>query len=386
MNTIDISGVYGSAKVYVTENRSTAIDRYATAQLQMLCDNEASKGSVIRVMPDVHPGKVCTIGLTMRVTDRILPEIVGIDIGCGVSIAKIDGFRNDFRKLDTVIRENVPSGFCIRGKTRNAAELFDFDRLCCAEAVNRKKAVLSIGTLGGGNHFIEIGRDSESNSGSDCYYLVVHSGSRHLGKEITEHYLREGQKELQRQGFDVPYELTYLTGSLMEQYIHDAALAAEYASVNRSEIIRAICRGMKWKPRELSESVHNYIGHLPDGRAIIRKGAISALEGERVIIPVNMRDGILIGTGRGNPEWNHSAPHGAGRILKREDVKNHFTLSAYKKEMEGIYSSTVTAQTLDEAPFAYRSLEEIREAVNDTVTVDKLLRPVYNFKAAGERR
>ena len=375
MNVMEINGVYGSATVYLAGEASTAIDQYALAQLRMLCDNEASHGSLIRVMPDVHPGKVCTIGLTMTVSDRILPEIVGIDIGCGVSIARIEGFKKEYQKLDAVIREFIPTGFAIHTRASLTEEDIPFDSLFCARSVNREKAILSMGTLGGGNHFIEVDTDDDGS-----FYLAVHTGSRHLGKEVTDYYLREGSRLLKASGKEVPYEMTYLTGELMENYIHDAGVAAEYASRNRQSIISCICKEMKWKLRDSCESVHNYIGSLSDKTPIIRKGAISAGEGERVIIPINMRDGIILGTGKGNPDWNQSAPHGAGRILKREEVKNRFTVSSYKKEMQGIYSSTIGVSTLDEAPFAYRGWEEISAAVKETVRIEKRLMPIYNYK------
>ncbi len=375
-----INGVYTSATIFTTTNNQTNIDEYALAQLQMLCDNEASKGCKIRVMPDVHPGKVGTIGLTMTIGERILPNLVGIDIGCGMTMAQINAKRIEYQKLDTVIREKVPSGTYIHSKAHLFAA-FDFTSLCCFQNIRQDKAVLSLGTLGGGNHFIEIDQEDDGS-----YYAVVHSGSRHLGKEVTEYYLREGQKQLKEGGIDIPYELTYLEGELKEQYLNDLQIVQNYAALNRELILEALAKGMKWKITDTSSCIHNYVeaadtsyNELP----ILRKGAISAKKGENVIIPINMRDGIILGTGLGNEAWNCSAPHGAGRIMKREDVKSHFTLSAFKTEMKGIYSSCVNKETLDEAPFAYRRLDEISEVIKETVTINKIIRPVYNFKASG---
>lgn len=375
-----INGFYTSATIFTTTNNQTNIDEYALAQLQMLCDNEASKGCKIRVMPDVHPGKVGTIGLTMTIGERILPNLVGIDIGCGMTMAQINAKRIEYQKLDTVIREKVPSGTYIHSKVHPSAA-FNFTSICCFQNIRQDKAVLSLGTLGGGNHFIEIDQEDDGS-----YYAVVHSGSRHLGKEVTEYYLREGQKQLKEGGIDIPYELTYLEGELKEQYLNDLQIVQNYAALNRELILEALAKGMKWKITDTSSCIHNYVeaadtsyNELP----ILRKGAISAKKGENVIIPINMRDGIILGTGLGNEAWNCSAPHGAGRIMKREDVKSHFTLSAFKTEMKGIYSSCVNKDTLDEAPFAYRRLDEISEVIKETVTINKIIRPVYNFKAGG---
>ena len=373
-----INGAYSSAKVFITNNPHTGLDQYAEAQLKMLCDNEVSKGSNICVMPDVHPGKVGTIGLTMTVGETILPNLVGIDIGCGVTVAKLKQKKVEFQQLDRVIRENIPAGFAVRKKEHRFSGDFDFTKLHCYASIREEKAKLSLGTLGGGNHFIEVDQDE-----TGALYIVIHSGSRHLGKEVTEYYLRKGQKCLQEKGLDAPYELTWLEGTLKEQYLDDLQIVQQFASLNRRTMLDEIIKGMKWKVEESFDCIHNYVdecGPMP----MLRKGAISAKQDESVIIPINMRDGILIGHGKGNPEWNYSAPHGAGRILKREDVKNHHTVSQYKTVMKGIYSSCVGADTLDEAPFSYRSIEEIVEVIGDTVEVQKILKPIYNFKAGGE--
>lgn len=368
-----VDGVYTSAKIF-----TDTVEDYALAQIQQLCNLEAFAGCKVRVMPDVHPGKVGTIGFTATAGPKILPNVVGIDIGCGITLAKLKQKKAEFQKLDTVIRENVPSGFQIRKKAHRFCGEIPLEDLNCRRHIHMEKARLSLGTLGGGNHFIEIDKDEEG-----FLYVAIHSGSRHLGKEVAEHYLREGQNYLKGQGKQVPYELTYLEGSLREEYLHDMEILQEFASLNRSIILDELARGMKWKVQEVFSSVHNYVD-ISDGTPILRKGAVSARKGEQVILPVNMRDGVLLGTGLGNEDWNYSAPHGAGRLLKRDFVKHKFTVSDFKAEMKGIYCSCIGKDTLDEAPFAYRSLEEIKGQIADTVEIKERLRPVYNFKAGNK--
>ena len=380
-----IKGAYTSAQIFTTKNQETAIDQYAYAQLQMICDQESSKDCRIRVMPDVHPGKVGTIGLTMTINNKIIPNLIGIDIGCGMTLAQIKTKKIEYQKLDTVIRENVPAGFSIRTKPHRFADDFDFDNLKCARHIRKDKAVLSLGSLGSGNHFIEADKDKDGN-----LFLVIHSGSRHLGKEVTEYYLKEGQKYLNDRGFSVPYEITWLEGQLMEDYLHDLQIVQEFATLNREIILDELVRGMKWKLLVSYECIHNYVDVSNEtiqtfGSPMLRKGAISAKRDEKVIIPINMRDGIILGTGLGNTDWNCSAPHGSGRIMKREDIKNHYTVSSFKSEMKGIYSSCIGKETLDEAPFAYRALNDIAEVIRDTVTITNIIKPVYNFKAGNER-
>ena len=365
-----VSGVYASAKIF-----SDTVEEYALAQIKMLCDHEAFKGSKVRVMPDVHPGKVGTIGFTATIGDKILPNVTGVDIGCGITMARLKQKKVEFQKLDTVIRERVPSGFQIRRKAHRFSETFDFSRLYCGKYVNQEKAALSLGSIGGGNHFIEVDRDDTGR-----LYVSVHSGSRHLGKEVAEYYLKAGQNYLKEKGIQVPYELTYLEKELMQAYIHDIQIVQEFAELNRQTVLDELVKGMKWKVEEINSSVHNYVSGL-EGMWIIRKGAISAAKGEPVMIPVNMREGMILGTGLGNADWNESAPHGAGRILKREEVSQRYTVSQFKQEMKGIYCSCIGKETLDEAPFAYRELQEIKEAVSETVRIDQIIRPVYNFKA-----
>lgn len=380
-----IEGAYTSAHIFTTNNKDTAIDQYAFAQIQMICDQGSSKDCRIRVMPDVHPGKVGTIGLTMTIGKSILPNFIGIDIGCGITLAQIKSRKIEYQKMDSVIRENIPSGFFIRKKTHRFSDEFDFTRLKCSKHIHTDKAILSLGSLGSGNHFIEADKDEDGN-----LYIVIHSGSRRLGKEVTEYYLNEGQKHLKEKGMTVPYEITWLEGQIMNDYLHDLQIVQQFASLNRSIILDELVKGMKWKILDSYECIHNYVDASEEtihtfGSPLLRKGAISAKTNEKVIIPVNMKDGIILGTGHGNTEWNCSAPHGSGRIMKREDVKNRFTVSSFKSEMKGIYSSCISKDTLDEAPFAYRSINEIKEAIGDTVTLNKIIKPVYNFKAGGER-
>lgn len=362
-----INGKYADAVIY----SSTAED-YAIAQVRMICDNETAEGSQIRVMPDVHPGKIGPIGLSMTVKDKVMPGIVGVDIGCGVSYMEIKKTPIEFQKLDKVIREQISTGSSIRRESYPLSEGFDLDRLACAKHINKNKALLSLGTLGGGNHFIELDKDENGS-----IYVVVHSGSRHLGTEVAEYYMKKGQEVLKDNGIEIPYELTWLEGELMVDYLHDVKVVQEYAQFNRQIMLKILAKSMKWKIVGFGESVHNYV----DDNGILRKGAASAYEGEAVIIPINMRDGMIIGRGKGNPEWNFSAPHGAGRILSRSEVKNYHTVSEFKKEMAGIYSSTVCSGTLDEAPFAYRGIQEIKSAIENTVAVQKIIRPIYNYKA-----
>ena len=376
MKVLNIVGEYAEAKIFTTEEHP--IEEYAGKQIELLCNHPAFAGSKIRIMPDVHPGVVGTIGFTATLGPLVLPSVIGNDIGCGMTLAKVKTKGMEFQKLDAVIRDNVPSGFSVRNEPHHRAEEFDLSRMRCAEHVSKGKGMCSLGTLGGGNHFIEVDRDEEKNM-----YVLIHTGSRRLGKEVTDHYLRAGQEVLKSQGKDVPYEVTYLTGHLMENYLHDLAVVQEFASLNREIILAEIAKGMKWKVRETTDCIHNYVDFSSDV-PMIRKGSISAKEGEPVIIPINMRDGVILGIGRGNEDWNCSAPHGAGRILKREDVKKNHTVSAFKKEMEGIYSPSINAGTLDEAPFAYRRMDEIRDAIAETVNVTKILRPIYNFKAGEE--
>ena len=368
-----VNGKYADAVIFTED-----LEDYARAQIQMICDNEVAVNSKIRIMPDVHPGKVGPIGLNMTVGERIIPNLLGLDIGCGMSLVKLKEKRMEFQKLDKVIREKIPSGFAVRNGVHHKAEEFDFERLSCCKHINTEKARLSLGSLGSGNHFIEVDKDEKGN-----LYIIVHSGSRHLGKEVTDYYVNEGAKILKAKGLEVPYPMTWVEGELMEQYLADVKVVQEYAALNREIILSEIVKGMKLKVTEELTATYNYIDMIGNER-ILRKGAISAKAGERVIIPINMKDGILLATGKGNKEWNCSAPHGSGRRLRRDEVKNQYTVSSFKNEMKGIHCTCIGAETLDEAPFAYRSLEQIMKHVEETVEVTDILKPVYNFKAGGK--
>ena len=366
-----IKGIYAEAKIFTED-----VDEYAEAQVKMICDNEVADQSRICMMPDIHPGKIAPIGLSMTVTDKVIPQLLGVDIGCGMTCVKVNKERAEFQKLDKVIRENIPSGFAIRKAPHHMAEEFIYEGLHCFDHINQNKAGRSLGTLGGGNHFIELDRSDDG-----CLYLVVHTGSRHLGEEVAEYYTKLANSRLKEQGKEIPYYMSYLEGGDKEAYMEDVRIIQRYAEQNRQIIVKEILKGMKWKAEESFSSVHNYL----DDAGILRKGAISARSGEKVIIPANMKEGIILGIGKGNAEWNDSAPHGTGRRLKREDVKNKYTVSEFKKEMKGIYSSCVGADTLDEAPFAYRSITEIAGQIQDTVEITEMIKPVYNCKAGSKK-
>lgn len=365
-----VKGIYAEAKIFTED-----VEEYAEAQVKMICDNRVAEGSKIRLMPDIHPGKVGPIGLSMTVTEKVIPQLLGVDIGCGMTCVKLNKNSVEFQKLDRVIRENVPSGFAIRKEPHHMAEEFSYEKLRCARHINRQKAERSLGTLGGGNYFIELDRGEDGS-----LYLVIHTGSRHLGEEVAQHYTKLAHASLKEQGLEIPYYISWLEGEQKEAYVEDVQIIQDYAELNRQIIVREILKGMKWKASEQFSVAHNYL----DAYGVLRKGAIAAEKGARVIIPANMRDGMILGMGLGNEDWNCSAPHGSGRRLKREDVKSQYTVSDFKKEMKGIYSSCVGAGTLDEAPFAYRSITEIAEQIGDTVQITEILRPVYNYKAGSK--
>lgn len=366
-----VKGIYAEAKIFTDD-----VEAYAEAQVKMICDNEVADGSMICMMPDIHPGKIAPIGLSMTVTDKVIPQLLGVDIGCGMTCVRLNKNKAEFQKLDRVIRENIPSGFVIRKEPHHMAGEFSYEKLHCVGHINRQKAQRSLGTLGGGNHFIELDKSVDGSM-----YLVVHTGSRHLGEEVAEYYTKLANACLKEQGREISYYMSYLESDNKTAYLEDVQIIQRYAEWNRQLIVREILKGMKWKAEEQFSVAHNYI----DDFGILHKGSISARNGERVIIPANMKEGIILGVGKGNAEWNHSAPHGSGRRLKREDVKNQYTVSEFKKEMKGIYSLCVGADTLDEAPFAYRSITEISEQIKDTVEITEILKPVYNFKAGSKK-
>ena len=394
---IELHGKYNTAKVF-TDN----VEAEAVSQIINLLNQEFAAGSKIRIMPDTHAGAGCVIGTTMTITDKIVPNLVGVDIGCGMETAILRDRHVELQKLDKTIHSLIPAGF----ETRKTAHTFvgeiNLKRLRCAKSADLNRAELSIGTLGGGNHFIELDRDDDGQ-----LYLVVHSGSRHLGKQIAEYYQKAAVKDLQQKSKDinsliaelkaqgreqeiqtelkkldvqkVDKNLAFCEGALFDDYLHDMGIAQEYAELNRRAMIWEIVKAMKFKVDDQFTTTHNYIDLES---MILRKGAISAKNGERVLIPINMRDGSLICIGKGNPDWNDSAPHGAGRLMSRSAAKQSFTLTQFEKAMEGIYSSTINKSTLDEAPFAYKPMEEIVANIGDTAEIVKTIRPIYNFKAA----
>ena len=396
-----LKGKYNEAKVF-----ADTADETSVSQVLLLLDQEFVSGSRIRMMPDIHAGAGCTIGTTMTVTDKIVPNLVGVDIGCGMETVAVREKHIELQKLDKLIYEKIPSGFQIREKTHRYYEQIDLEELYCYRQIHAVRAEKSLGTLGGGNHFIEVDKDEEG-----TIYVVVHSGSRHLGVEVAQYYQEEAYKalngqtkkdidqriaDLKAQGREkeiqksiaelkntvktnIPKVLAYVSGELFDQYIHDMKIVQNYAGLNRKAMMDEIIKGMKLHVTSQFTTIHNYFD--PDAM-ILRKGAVSAKKGEKLLIPINMRDGSLICTGRGNDDWNQSAPHGAGRLMSRSAAKQSFTVSEFRKQMNGIYSTSVNKETLDECPMAYKGMDEIVKNITDTAVIDNVLRPIYNFKAS----
>ena len=372
---IELQGKYNTAKVF-TDN----IEQEAISQIINLLNQEFVQGSQIRIMPDTHAGTGCTIGTTMTITDKVVPNLVGLDIGCGMETVILRDTHVELQQLDKVIHEHIPAGFSIRRKPHMFMEEVNLNELRCSNQVNLNRAELSLGTLGGGNHFIELDKDDDGR-----LWLVVHSGSRNLGKQVAEYYQKAAAKNLEKKRIKVDKNLAFAEGQLFDDYIHDMAITQHYAELNRKAIVREIVKQMKFKVEDSFTTIHNYIETSPSqglDTRILRKGAISAKAGERVLIPINMRDGSLICIGRGNPDWNYSAPHGAGRRMSRSAAKGSITLSQFKESMEGIYSSTLNKSTIDEAPFAYKPMDEITANIADTAEIIQIIKPLYNFKAA----
>ena len=400
---IEVKGKYNEAKIF-----TDVVDSASIAQVQELCNQEFTAGSRIRLMPDIHAGAGCTIGTTMTITDKVVPNLVGGDIGCGMETIRIRETHLELQKLDKLIYEKIPSGFGTRAKAHPYLRQIDLDALCCAKQVDLLRAEKSIGTLGGGNHFIEVDRDDEGN-----LYIVVHSGSRHLGLEVAKYYQEEGykvlngtddasleaviaqmkgegrQKEIQKElkrlknlkQTSIPRQLAYVSGELFERYIHDMKIVQHFAMLNRQAMMDEIVKGMKLHVEEQFTTIHNYID---TDSMILRKGSVSAQAGEKLLIPINMRDGSLLCLGKGNEDWNFSAPHGAGRLMSRAQAKESFTVSQFKKEMAEIYTTSVSKSTLDECPMAYKGMQDILDYIGPTAEVLKIIRPIYNFKAGDE--
>lgn len=415
-----------------TEN----IEDEAVNQINLLLEQEPFKDCKVRIMPDVHAGKGCVIGFTADLGEKVIPNIVGVDIGCGMLCIELGNINLDLEKLDDVINKNIPAGRNIREQ-----KLTNFDKIndlyCLRELKETKKFNRAIGTLGGGNHFIEVDVDEENNK-----YLVIHTGSRNLGKQVADYYqnlaielcsgkeemfkrkeeiirtykeqgkkeeiqkvLKELEKEYKRNKPKLPKELCYLEEKYREMYLHDMEICQIYASINRVEIaikimeemfpntsydenIETMDLGRRYNTTVIQnkigvgykafETIHNYISFEDN---IVRKGAIRANKGERVIIPINMRDGSIIAVGKGNKDWNNSAPHGAGRIMSRRKAKETFNLEEFKNTMKDVYTTSVVEETIDEAPFVYKSMQEIIDNIKDTVEIERIIKPIYNFKA-----
>ena len=398
----EIRGKYSTAKVFADK-----VDEDSVRQIYDLCNQQFTENERIRMMPDVHAGAGCVIGTTMTVTDRVVPNLVGVDIGCGMETVLIKGRQLEPEQLDKFIKLSIPSGFSIRDKEHRYAERLRLSELRCAKYISLDRAYLSLGTLGGGNHFIE------ADKGESGIYIVIHSGSRHLGVEVAKHYQKRAVDELKHSGDAdvkkliaemksagrekeinaalkklnmqakkaVPDHLAYVFGSAFDDYIHDMKIVQEFAMMNRKAMMDDIIRSMKLKVSDEFTTVHNYID---TENMIVRKGSVSAQKGERLIIPINMRDGSLICIGKGNPDWNFSAPHGAGRLFSRSQAKQSFTVSEFKKQMAGIYSSTINSATLDECPMAYKSMNDIVDNIGDTADITEVIKPIYNYKAGEE--
>lgn len=400
---LEVSGKYNQAKIF-----TDVVDQASIGQVIALCNQEFTAGSRIRLMPDIHAGAGCTIGTTMTITDKVVPNLVGVDIGCGMETVRVREDHMELQKLDKLIYERIPSGFAIREKPHRFLERVDLDELCCAKHVDLLRAEKSLGTLGGGNHFIEVDRDDGGQ-----LYVIVHSGSRRLGLEVAHYYQEQGykvlnrtddasiaqliadmkaegrQKEIQKElkrlknqkQTSIPYPLAYVSGDLFAQYIHDMKIVQHYAMLNRKAMMDEILKGMKLHAEEQFTTIHNYID---TDAMILRKGSVSAQAGERLLIPINMRDGSLLCVGKGNEDWNFSAPHGAGRLMSRAQAKQSFTVSEFKKQMADVYTTSVSKSTLDECPMAYKGMEDILKNIGPTAEVEKIIRPIYNFKAGDE--
>ena len=386
------------------------VDERAIEQIQTMCDYALTEQSRIRIMPDVHAGKGCTVGTTMTIDEKVCPNIVGVDIGCGMYTVKLTAQEIDFEKVDAVAHA-IPSGMNVWDGRQERFELAEL--ICYRRLHDTKRLERSLGTLGGGNHFIEIDQATDG-----TFYLIIHSGSRNLGKQVAELYQQlaidlhagkedyfyrreeiirtykeEGRRkeiqtalnaleeEYQSKTPQVPEELCWLYGSFLKDYLHDVEICQRFARRNREKMAEIILERTGMAATESFHTIHNYIDTK---EMILRKGAIAAHQGEKVLIPINMRDGSILAVGKGNPEWNYSAPHGAGRIMSRTKAKEEIDLAAYKAAMAGVYSTSVNEKTIDEAPMAYKSLEDIMDGIEESVEIVDIMKPVYNFKAAEE--
>ena len=403
MNAIEIKGKVNTALCYAKVVEDEAIE-----QIRRMCDYAMTEGSKIRIMPDVHAGKGCTIGTTMTIIDKAVPNVVGVDIGCGMYTVKLGKQDIDFEKVDEAAHF-IPSGHEVWDGRQ---ERFDLTELrCYRDLKDTKRLERSLGTLGGGNHFIEIDEASDGTK-----YLIIHSGSRNLGKQVAELYqhlainlnrgygdylekrdeiirtykeqgrkneIQDALKKLHWQVYEspasMPEDLCYLEGKYLEDYLHDVTICQAFAKRSREKMAQIILERTQMTSYDAFHTIHNYID---TDEMILRKGAIAAHKGEKVLIPINMRDGSVLAVGKGNTEWNYSAPHGAGRIMSRTKAKNELALDEYKETMEGIYTTSVNENTLDEAPMAYKSLDDIIDVIKESVDVIDVMKPIYNFKAS----
>lgn len=403
MGFIEIKGKVNTAVCYAKIVEDEAIE-----QIRRMCDYPMTEGSKIRIMPDVHSGKGCTIGTTMTIIDKVVPNVVGVDLGCGMYTVNLGKGAIDFERVDAVAHY-IPSGMNV---WEGRQERFDLTGLACyRELKDAKRLERSLGTLGGGNHFIEIDRASDRTN-----YLVIHSGSRNLGKQVAEYYQRlavnlnrgyddylekrdeiirtykeqgrkkeiqDALKQLHWQVYEsetnMPEDLCFLSGKHLEAYLKDVVICQAFARRSREKMAEIILEKTGMAGGEAFHTIHNYID---TEEMILRKGAIAAHKGAKVLIPINMRDGSVLAVGKGNPEWNFSAPHGAGRLMSRTKAKNSLNMETYKKTMEGVYTTSVNEHTLDEAPMAYKSLEDIIDVIHESVDVIDVMKPVYNFKAS----
>ncbi|WP_416326372.1 RtcB family protein [[Eubacterium] hominis] len=397
---LEIKGNYTNAIIYCDE-----LDEASISQIYQVCNQKSMENCKIVMMPDVHMGSSCCVGTTIQLSDCVIPSLVGVDIGCGMEVVKLRETHIELARLDKFIHQKIPSGGNIHESEKKERITSGLKQLYCYDHIDELRANKSLGTLGGGNHFIEIDKDEDGS-----LYLIIHSGSRHLGVEVATYYqklafdningcdektLSALKQELKAKGkqhqyanevkklkntkqTELPYLFAYLKGEEMEHYLHDIAIVQEYACLNRMIMAKAIMKYMKLHAVKQFTTIHNYIDME---QRILRKGAISAKKDEIMIIPLNMRDGSLLCRGKGNPDWNYSAPHGAGRAMSRSEAKQSFSLSAYKKEMKDIYSTSVNASTLDECPMAYKNAEQIKQAIQNTAQILSVLKPIYNFKA-----
>ncbi len=404
MQPIILTRRFASASVFAHE-----LDEASARQIMNMLSQPFAEGQTVRLMPDVHVGAGCTVGTAMTVGDKIVPGLVGIDIGCGMHVLRLKETHVECEKLDKVIRERVPSGMEIRKKAHPLSDEADLSALICAKAVNHDRALRSVGTLGGGNHFIEVDRGDDG-----ALYLVIHSGSRFLGKQVAEYYqqlaydtlnqstdadldlmalrlaaegmppkkIKDAVKAWQHtKHTPVPREFCWLEGQGRDNYLHDMKLVQAYADRTRRAIAGEILSGTGLHAADSFTTVHNYID---TDRMMLRKGAVSAQAGERLLIPMNMRDGALLCRGRGNPDWNCSAPHGAGRLMSRGEAKSQISMKDYRAAMQGIFTTSVSTSTVDESPMAYKPMASIVDCLDETAEILEVIRPLYNFKAGEE--